>query len=145
MSTAGRSLARIMRTCSAFGGLDRSSGANAVAGASSGSITTGADGGLRRQAPILGLLWLPSGWAGLPWHLAKALALDDAPDTMDFARSSRVFDAWDAPESGSYTGREGPSHGYWKPLSKHRPAIKIVVRPPRPPPAQCKPIRSRRL
>ena len=56
MSTAGRSLALIMRTCSAFGGFVRSSAASAVAGASSGSMTTGADGGLRRQAPILGLL-----------------------------------------------------------------------------------------
>ena len=61
----------MMRTCSAFGGLDKSSWARAVAGASSGSITTGADGGLRRQAPILKCFWLPRGLAGQPCSLAK--------------------------------------------------------------------------
>ena len=81
MSTAGRSRHRMMRTCSAFGGLVRSSGASAVAGASSASITTGADGGLRRQAPMVS----PSGcqtaarvlgWAALgTW--TKALGKPD--------------------------------------------------------------------
>ena len=91
MSTAGRSRQRMMRTCSAFGGLDRSSAARAAAGASSGSITTGADGGLRRQAPILKCLWLPRGRAGQPWHLAKRWALEMANPTQMGNFGARVL------------------------------------------------------
>ena len=94
MSTAGRSLALIMRTCSAFGGLDRSSAARAVAGASSGSITTGADGGLRRQAPILKCLWLPRGLAGQPCSLAKALAGVRGLNPTEWGFSSQARFLW---------------------------------------------------
>ena len=63
-----------MRTCSAFGGFVKSSAASAVAGASSGSITTGSALGLRRQAPIVApsgclLAARGLGWAALaPWQ-----------------------------------------------------------------------------
>ena len=85
VSTAGRFLALIMRTCSAFGGFVKSSWASAVAGASSASTTTGADGGLRRQAPMVApsgclLAARGLGWAALA--LAALLRLDLAePDT----------------------------------------------------------------
>ena len=80
VSTAGRSLARIMRTCSAFGGFVKSSWASAVAGASSVSITTGSALGLRRQAPMVATsvpCGCPRAWAGLPFALRERRLSDN--------------------------------------------------------------------
>ena len=150
MSTAGRSLARIMRTCSAFGGFVKSSSASAVAGASSGSMTTGADTGLAEAGAHLEIAFgclaaglgspgsWPKRWAGSAWHWANPTQMGRSTDAALMGGGVRMRET---------------ATGFWRldvrPLEAHLFASTSSSNYSRPPPRQIhsalQKIRIRRL